>query len=347
MNPSRKIEAGFFLFLAFGTAVVVFFIFKPYLSALFVALVFALVFKPVHRRILGVFRQKSVAALVTLLLLLLLVLVPAFIIGFSIADDAQKLYTSFVEGEPLFKNLDTVPIPFEVEIEKFAPDIRGRISDYVSGGLSFVVSRFGNVFTEVVSFIFKTLIMLLALFYLLREGRPLRDYIVRLSPLTNEYDERILNRLEDAVVSVVKGRLFIIIIQGIIGGLGFFMFSIPHPVLLGVLVSLAALVPAVGVAIVFAPIIIYLFLVGATVPAVGLLVVASVVGFVDNVLSPFLFERGLRVHPFLILLSILGGLTFFGPIGFLAGPITLSLFFALLDIYPLLFEGSGNQNVSH
>ena len=110
------------------------------------------------------------------------------------------------------------------------------------------------------------------------------------------------------------------------------------PVRWGAAAMLAALIPAVGVALVFVPAVVYLFYVGGALAAGGLLIFGVFVGVVDNLLAPVLFERGLRIHPLLILLSILGGLAFFGPVGFLAGPVALSLLFALLDIYPLLFE---------
>jgi predicted PurR-regulated permease PerM len=158
-----------------------------------------------------------------------------------------------------------------------------------------------------------------------------------LSPLANEYDERILRRLEDAISSVVKGKLLIVLIQGILASVGFWLFGIPHPVLFGALTSLAALIPFVGVAVVFVPAVLYLFFAGSVGAAAGLLVAGIIIGSVDNVLGPILFERGLQLHPLLILLSVLGGLAFFGPIGFLAGPVALSLLVALLDIYPLLF----------
>ena len=344
MGASRKIEVGFFLLLSVGTAVLVFFIFKPYLSALFLALVCALVCAPVHGYILARLRSRNLAALTTLFLLLLLVLAPSFFIGYSISDDAQRLYISFREGTPIAETVGAWPLPFESELERAMPNVRERLSLYLSEGLAFLVSRFGVVFSEVLSFIFKTVIMLLALFYLLREGKSLHAFVVRLSPLTNAYDERILLRLKEAVVSVVQGRLLIISIQGLLGGFGFFLFGIPHPVLLGVFTALSALVPAVGVALVFVPIMVYFLSIGAIGSTMGLLVISCVVGLIDNVLSPFLFERGLRIHPFLILLSILGGLAFFGPVGFLAGPVALSLFFALLDVYPLLFERGSSSS---
>lgn len=338
MGSSRKVEVGFFFLLAAGAALVSFFILKPYWSALFVALVFSVAFRPAHEFFLRVLTRKSLAAFLTLLLLFLVVLIPATLFGFFIFDDAQKLYTQARSGTPLFEQVDRFAEPLERRLRLLIPDARLNLSEYLRDGLSFLVGNFGRVFSGAVGLVFKTLIMLLALFYLFRDGKLLRSFVVGLSPLANEYDEQILKRLEDAISSVVKGKLLIVFIQGVLAAIGFALFNVPHPLLWGAVTALAALIPAIGVALVFVPVAVYLFFTVGTLSAVGLLLFAVFVGVIDNVLGPLLYERGLRLHPFLILLSVLGGIVFFGPIGFLAGPVTLSLLFALLDIYPLLFE---------
>ncbi|MDO8594483.1 MAG: AI-2E family transporter [bacterium] len=338
MHSTRKVELGFFFLLVVAAAALSFFIFKPYLGSLFVALVFAVVFRPlfevIHRRV----KKGGLASFATLLILFLVIFTPATLFGFFIFDDAQKLYHSTGIGAPVLDRLDQALIPIEAYVEGFIPGFEISISEYLSVALSFFVDNFGSVFTRVVGMVFQTFIMLLALFYLFRDGGKFRSYIVTLSPLANEYDERILKRLERAISSVVKGKLLIVFIQGILTSIGFWLFGVPSPVLWGAVTSIAALIPAVGVAVVFIPAVIYLFVTGGVGAAIGLLIFGVAIGLVDNLLGPVLFEKGLEMHPLLILLSVLGGLAFFGPVGFLAGPVMVSLLLALLDIYPLLFH---------
>ena len=100
------------------------------------------------------------------------------------------------------------------------------------------------------------------------------------------------------------------------------------------LAAIAALIPSVGTALVFVPAIILLFISGQIFAAFGLLLWGALaVGLIDNFLGPKLIGRGMHLHPLLVLFSVLGGIVFFGPIGFVLGPIILSLLFALLDIY--------------
>lgn len=338
MPSTRNIELGFFFLLATTAVVVSFFIFRPYLGALFAALVFSIAFRPVHKFFLRIRMREGLAAAATLLFLFLAVLIPATLFGFFIFDDAQRILMQERAGAPLLEQVDAFAAPFQERLRGLFPDARFSLSQYLREGLSFLVGNFGTVFSGVVGLTFKTFIMLLALFYLFRDGARLRSFAVRLSPLANEYDERILKRLEEAISSVVKGKLLVVFIQGVLAAIGFALFTVPHPVLWGAVTALAALIPFVGVALVFVPVVAYLFFTGGVGVAAGVLIFGIFIGVIDNILGPILYERGLRLHPLLILLSVLGGLAFFGPVGFLAGPVTLSLLFALLDIYPLLFS---------
>lgn len=338
MPSTRKIELSFFFLLVIAATTVSFFIFQPYLGALFVAVVFAIVFHPLFKAVHRKVKKEGLASLLTLIFLFCAVLIPAALFGFFIFDDARSLYQSVGNGASIIDGLDASLLPVEQYVQKIIPGFEFSISGYANDALSFLVSNFGGVFTRAVGVVFQTFIMLFALFFLFRDGEKFRSYIVALSPLANEYDERILKRLETAISSVVKGKLLIVFIQGIIASVGFFILGVPNPVLWGAITSLAALVPAVGVAIVFIPMVIYLFVTGGVMAAFMLLVFGVVIGSIDNILGPVLFEKGLLMHPLFILLSVLGGIALFGPVGFLAGPVTLSLLLALLDIYPLLFS---------
>ncbi|MEK7169985.1 MAG: AI-2E family transporter [Patescibacteria group bacterium] len=338
MHSSRKVELGFFLLLVFIAAALSFLLFKPYLGALFVALVFAIVFRSSYEAIHAKIKRSTLSSLATLLFVFSVILIPAGLFAFLVFDDAEKLYSAAGSGVPMFERFDTAFAPIETYVQKIIPEFEIKLSTYAHAAIAFLVDNFGNVFSRVVTIVFQTFIMLLALFFLFRDGGKFRAYVIYLSPLANEYDERILKRLETAITSVVKGKLLIVLIQGILASVGFWLFGVPHAVLWGALTSIAALIPAFGVALVFIPILIYLFATGSLGITIGFVVFAIFVGAIDNILGPVLFEKGMQMHPLLILLSVLGGLAFFGPVGFLAGPVVLSLLFALLDIYPLLFS---------
>jgi predicted PurR-regulated permease PerM len=180
---------------------------------------------------------------------------------------------------------------------------------------------------------------------MLRDGTSLRRQLIRFSPLVDTYDQKIFDKLELAIHSVVKGSLVVGIIQGVLTGIGFAIFDIPNPALWGSIAAIAALIPGIGTALVIVPGIIYSFFSGTMGATIGLAIWGVVaVGLIDNFLGPRLIERGVKVHQFLILLSVLGGITFFGPIGFIIGPLIVSLLYALLEIYKDSLEKRNGVN---
>jgi predicted PurR-regulated permease PerM len=115
--------------------------------------------------------------------------------------------------------------------------------------------------------------------------------------------------------------------------------GIPNPLIWGVAAMMSSFIPGVGTSIITIPAIIFLFLTAPLWHGVGLIIWAlGGVGVIDNFLSPFIYNRGIKIHPFLVLLTVLGGIAFFGPIGIIMGPIMLAFFFALLDIYPTIIQ---------
>ena len=158
-----------------------------------------------------------------------------------------------------------------------------------------------------------------------------------LSPLNNEYDEHIISKIKQTVFSTVQGVILIAIVQGILAGLGMIIFGVPNAVLWGSVSAVASLVPGLGTAIVFIPAVAYMFIIGNTAFAIGLLLWGFIiVGLVDNFLGPYLYSRGSQIHQLIMLFAVLGGIAFFGPLGFIFGPIIVALFFSLIEIYQTL-----------
>ncbi len=184
-------------------------------------------------------------------------------------------------------------------------------------------------------------LFLFTFYYLLKDAQKLKRISLAASPLSGEENEAILNKLELAINSVVRGNLAIALIQGILASIGLTIFGVPNPVLWGMVAAITSLIPTVGTSLVILPAILYLFLNNQIFQAAGLAIWGMVVvGLIDNFLGPKLVGRGMKLHPLLVLLSVLGGAVLFGPIGFLLGPLVLSLFFALFNIYFSLVKKS-------
>ncbi len=317
--------------------------FKPYLTALFLAIILRVAFDQVHEKILSILPNRDgISAFLSVLTLVIFIVLPVSLISILIFDDAHNLYSKVLTGDINSSFLKELTEPLESLIQDFIPDFSLDPLIYMREGLNFFLGNIGSVFSKATSLLFNLFIMLLALFYLFRDGKKLKKYIIFLSPLQNNYDESILKKLHNAVSGVVKGSLFIALIQGILSAIGFFIFGVPNAVLWGAVAALSALVPTFGTVLVVVPAIVFLFWSGAVASAIGLAIWGAIaVGLIDNILAPYFLTRNLNVHPFLILISVLGGFLFFGPVGFLAGPVLITLITSLLEMYPQMVSGEG------
>ena len=160
-----------------------------------------------------------------------------------------------------------------------------------------------------------------------------------MSPLKDTEDIAIFNRVADSIRAVVTGTVLVAIIQGVLAAVGFSIFGIDRAILWGSIGAFGALLPGIGTAGIMVPAVAYLFYMGTFGSAIGLLVwaIATIV-IVDNFIGPNLMSRGSNLHPFIVLVSVLGGVSLFGPIGFILGPVSVSLFMVLLEIYGVYMD---------
>lgn len=312
-------------------------IFYPYLGTLIFAMTLAIIFQPLYRSFIARLpNYPSMAAACTMLAILLIVFVPLSVFGALVFDQAQGLYASFSEGSEVTTSLRNIVdavtdfLPTFGAVKVPAADV----SAIARSGLEYIVKNFGAVFSGLANAALQTILLLFALYFFLRDGKYFKDTIVQLSPLRDVDDKLIFDRLESVVNAVIKGSLLIALLQGIVAGIGYVIFGLPNAALWGAATVLTALIPGIGTAVVFVPGAFYLAGVGAPGMSIGLLLWGFiVVGLIDNVLRPKLISRGAGIHPFFILLSVLGGLSVFGVSGFLLGPLLLSFLLALLQLY--------------
>lgn len=350
---NQKSQPYFLLILLTGVLILAFFIFRPFLYALILAAVFAVVFQPVYQKIVSVFRRQQapleaetltgqgLAALATILIVVIFIFTPLIFLGIQIFQEAQQLFFSLTNTEnggrdAVFSILNGLMD----SVKNYFPatqEFSINISEYIKQGLSWLLQHLGVLFGSIAKIALSSFIFFISLYYLLKDGHRLKEFLIAVSPLTDDADEAIFKKLGLAVNSVVKGNLTIALIQGALTAVGFALFGVPNAVLWGTVAAIAALIPGIGTALVLTPAVIFLFLTSGPFHGFGLLVWGiGAVGLIDNFLGPKLVGHGMQIHPLIVLLSVLGGLAFFGPIGFLLGPLTLSLLFALLSIYSSL-----------
>ena len=334
MLQIRLVEYVFFFGLMAAAAYLVWRLFTPFISALAVAAIIVTICYPFYLKILErmPYRSPTLASLVTTILVMGVIVAPSVVLGLLLFREASSIYRLF-NNNSAFSLTQTLS-DIELFVQRFIPEFSMDVASYVQHAAEFVTSNIATIFTGTASTIFMFFIALIATFYFFRDGKMFTKYLVQISPLPDSEDNIILERLARSVRSVAVGVVFVALIQGILTAIGLALFGFDRAILWGTIAAFGALVPGIGTSIVFIPAVLYLAFTGSYFEAVGVAIWATfAVGLIDNILGPYLISRGGRLHPFFILISVLGGILFFGPVGFVLGPVILSLFKVLLELY--------------
>lgn len=340
METSKE-RTYFLLILLAGSTVLAFLVFRPFLITVALAAVFAVILEPLRAWIQkNVIRGKGLAAFFTLLSGTLIVLIPLILVVTLVVEESKTAYASLATGstgitvEQVTRNIGMWLEPYIPGSTDVAASIASELNAYISQGLQWLLNNVGVAFSGVVAIVLRLLIFFMTLYYFLKEGDVIRRILTKRSPIADTEAEAIFTTLSKTVSGIVRGSLVIACIQGTLSGIGFLIFGIPSPSLWGVTTAISALVPGVGTSLVLVPAVIFLLVTGNTGGAIGLAIWSMLmVGLVDNLLSPKLMSKGAELHPLLILLSVLGGLSFYGAVGIFMGPLTVSFLFAVYTTY--------------
>lgn len=330
----ETVARWFFVLVSVGLAYIFWKIVEPFALVLITAAVMAVILTPFERWLRRKVGNAKVSSLITLLLVLLVIVGPLTAAGYIMVNQAVDLAEN-VDGQWV-ENFRFEDLPFYQNLPGF---LQAQLSSIDIAALfvglqTWVKDHIGVIFSSSASFVFNAFIFFICFFYFILEREKIVAEALELSPFKDRTDRSILARMSNTVRAVVIGSLIVALVQGVMAAIGMTIFNVPGALIWAGLVVIAAQVPMVGTAAVMIPVILYLFLSGNTGDGIGLTIWSVVVvGTIDNVLAPFVVEGRTRMHALLILLSILGGLQFFGPIGFIVGPTVLAAFLALIELY--------------
>ena len=318
---------------------------QPYLIDIFLALVLFLTAKPLYHGLARLFRGwRTLASGVTCLLLLLIILLPLITLVSIIANQALEFSSSVSQGltsgqiwQWVNVKLDAVkgylshlnlPVPAEqIKLEQIIQTVLTRASSFVYTNAKELLVGFTYFFLHLVLVLFVT-------FFMFLQGDEFIGEIKKLSPLEAVHNDELLQEMERTIKATLWGTVIVAFVQGTLGGVGFLIFGVPQAAFWGTVMVPAAVVPMVGSALIWVPAALYLMLTGHLAQAVGLLFWGIVIiGGIDNLLKPLLMRGARKTPSILILFSILGGISHFGMIGFILGPLILSFLISLLRIY--------------
>ncbi len=315
----------------------------PYFGAILWGVVAAIVFGPLYRRVavrLG--GREGLAATLTLLLILALVIVPAILLGVSLVQEAAGIYNQLQTGDidiaAIFAKLRAALPPsiaqMAVDYGAMDPDrLREMLGSGLSVGLQSVATRALTVGQGALTFLAALGVMLYLTYFLLRDGERLGTKFQAALPLRPDLRDRLIDNFLRVVRAIIKGTVLVAVLQGIVGGVIFWLLGIEGALIWGLVMGLFSLVPAVGTGIVWVPVALYLLLTGSVWEG-GVLVFCGlfIIGMIDNLLRPILVGKDTKLPDFVVLIATVAGLELFGLGGFIIGPIIAALFIAVWDI---------------
>jgi len=330
---SKHFEISFFIVLMLMATALIGFIFFPFLDAIVIAITLAVLFHPVYQAIKSIMPKfDGIASFLTLLIAIIIILAPLTFFGFKIFNEAQNLYTGLVSD-----SATPVITFFHKQLNRITPWLNIDIKQYIEQMIGLLVGNLGLIISKFSNIAMMVFLSLIAFYFLLKDSLKLKNAIIKISPLSEKNTNKIIFTLGDTIKTVIRGSLIVTIVQGILIGLGFWIFGLDNPVLWGSVSIVASLIPVIGASLVIIPGIISLVISGNILAAIGLTAWSILlVGTSDNFLRPYLIGNNSNVHPLLVLFSVIGGLVIFGATGFLLGPLALSFFLTLVEIFPAI-----------
>lgn len=344
LNTSNLYFRSFVMLLVVVSAAF-FWVLAPYYPSIFWGGILAIVFMPLHRKMLAVTHgRKNVSALITLLAIVVIVILPLGLITGSLIQEGATVYQRINSGQfsigAYFEQImNALPGSVHDLLTRFGIgdvlSLREKLTQAAVQGSRFLASQAVNVGQNTFQFVIGLGIMLYMLFFLLRDGAQLAQRARDVIPLSDEHQQLLFKKFATVVRATVKGNIAVAATQGALGGLIFWLLGIQGALLWGVVMAFLSLLPAVGAALIWLPVAIYFLVSGSVFEGVVLILFGVlVIGLVDNVLRPVLVGKDTKIPDYVILISTLGGLSVFGLNGFVIGPLFAALFIACWDLFP-------------
>lgn len=345
MNQSWLVPAFFFALLVvilYGA----FLIISPFLTAITWAVILAILFYPFYAWLLRLVRGRAtMAALLVIVLITVLVIAPGIQLAWFLSDEAVLLVQSVralldEEGKqqwlakPWVQHLMSWWDMVTFRLVDFKIDWKQLLVQGAQSSSTLIVTQVKGIAQNVLLFTVNFFLALFTLFFFLRDGADIVSRAQRLLPMDREHQQRLFNNIVDAVTAVVHGALVVAMVQGLLAGLAYWVLGVPFAVLWGVITAFAALLPFGGTTLVTIPVSLYLFLQGNTVKGIIMLSwCLGIVVMIDNVLKPLFIGTRIKLPMLFLFFGILGGLTVFGALGLILGPVLFALLAVLLDLY--------------
>ncbi len=337
----------FLITIFFILAAVFFYLFYQLIIPFFIpicwAAVFVIIFHPIYVRLSKRVKSRALASLLMCLLIIVLIIGPVAYLFTALVQEAAaavaRVNTMYRAGE--FDELLKVDIPLiKAAKEKLSEyydisqiNLDQLIKDTIDKVGGVIVNQTTWVIANGTKAVFYFVLMLFTTYYFFKDGSLIIHKLKRLMPIPSDRIESTFNRLRDVIQATIYGGVVVALIQGLLGGLLFAVVGIPSAVFWGAIMALLSIIPFVGAFLIYVPAGIILLLGGSYVKGIIVIGIGTIIiSQIDNLIRPYLISGRTSMHPLMLFFSIMGGISLFGLLGVVLGPLVAAVFVTVLDI---------------
>jgi len=341
MAKKFSLPDWFFFLLLTGLTLAFYKIISPFIIDIFLATLITHLFRKFYNLLKDKYKiSKNASSLLSMLCALFLLIIPLIIIGLLLSNEAANTYFTIKDKWPRIQQLlsiDTVNfinqrfpmLANQIDVIKHL-ELQKHLSKIFSTGAEIMLNLIQRAFFNVSFMFFHLVLMLILMYFLLLDGDKLIERILYLSPLKDADEKELINEIIKISDATLLGTIIVGLIEGIYGGFIFIIFGIPSPLFWGVMMMFFSMVPIIGINTILIPTGLIFLLLGKFVPGIFILALSwGGTTITQNYLKPNLVGKRGGLHPAIVLLSTLGGIAWFGLVGFLMGPMIASLFMAI------------------
>ncbi len=343
-------------FIIFVLALFLFFkLIRPVITIILSSILLAYISFPIYRRIRKKLSNKTISIILSLLIIVIILLIPFSLLAVGIGEQGYYFYNSLsstlAKGALLGFACDSEDSKVCLLInqaEKFSLE---HLSNWgVDKQLKIYLPILGESIQKIILsiplIIAQTFLTLVITFFILKDHKNILKKIRDILPMRSKTKKRLIMEFGNIAHTVIYAQLFVAIIQGIVGAVGFYIFGVPFPILSGVLIAFFALIPFVGTTIIWVPASLYLILSGyfsqdywVLGKGIGLLIYGIfIISTIDNILLAKIVKAKANVSPIIVIMGVIGGAGMFGIVGIFIGPILLPLLITYFETFKERFN---------
>jgi len=308
-----------------------FLVLRPILMSIIGGIILAMVFIPVNKWLNKKIKSPNLSAGIICTILIVLVLVVAWFLVPVLIKQSFKMYLSIQQLDITLSLQEFFPSIFSSQ--ELGSQISNVISNFLENFAGKVVDYFSQFVLNLPTILLQLAVVLFTFFFVLRDEEFIKDYIKSLLPFSKDVEKKLFESSRGITMSVLYGQVIVGIIQGVIAGIGFFIFGVPNALFLTLISIIAGILPIVGAAFIWMPVALYLLVAGNLVSAIGVGVIGSFASTIDNFIRPLIVSQKTKLHTGIVFIGMIGGLFLFGILGLILGPLIIAYLLIILEIY--------------